>query len=52
MDDGVVAVECELDGGAVATAMLRFLTGAAKARHREGERAKVSEHGGCAVLKG
>ena len=52
MDNGVVAVECELSKGAAATVVLWFRTGASKARYKEGERAKVSEHGACAVLKG
>ena len=47
-----MVVACELGGGAAAMAALRFRTGMAKARHREGERARVSERGGCAALKG
>ena len=50
MDGGAVAVGYELGGGATTTTALWFRTGAAKARQREGERARVSERGGFASL--
>ena len=45
LDSGAVVVACELGRGTVATAALRFRMGTSKARHREGKRARVSEHG-------
>ena len=49
-DGGAVVVACELSGGAAATVALWFRTGVAKARHSEGERARVSERDDFASL--
>ena len=50
LNNGMVAVACELGDGAAVMAALRFRTGTAKKRQREGERARVSECGGFASL--
>ena len=50
LNNGMVVVACELGGVVVAMAALRFRTGTAKKRQREGERARVSERGGFTSL--